>query len=255
LSDPFSFTVMLVLSLVAPIAAWLSHRARDMVRRLDRVPTRAVRDLAPGMAEVAGALRAEQEPLRTLGGERAVAVRRRFSCSYRVNQQTKRSLVLLDEVDAVPIVLEDESGSCVLALDPAVVLGSERRLDFEPKAFQAAHPACMDRIRSALFFGGEIRTVHVEECWVPEGASGFVSGTAIVDAVEPAEGYRGSTARFRMHGDEESPLIVSSWSERRIRRHVAMPALRLAWVAIASLLVVIAIVASGRVLAAIAGLG
>lgn len=253
MNDPFQLIAVMVLGSLAPLALWLGWGARAIVRRLDRVPTRTVRELAPGPAEVSGALRAEAATLRTLAGAEAVAVRTRLSCTARSGGKSRRTLALVDVVEAVPVILSDAGGSCVLAVDPAIVLGSERSSSCAPEVLAQARPDLLERLRAALLASGEIVQVHVEETWVPEGATGFVSGTAVPDGAEPEEGYRAAGERFRMHGDEEHPLIVSSWSERRVRRHVAMPSNRLYWVAAASLLVVIAILAAGRWMASAGG--
>jgi hypothetical protein len=252
MSDPFQMVAVMILSVIGPLAAWLGWRSRAIVRRLDAVPTSTVRGLAAGLAEVAGTLRAEREPLRTLSGDLALAARTRLSCTYVNNGRINRSLALVDVVDAVPIVLEDATGSCVLAVDPALVLGMERRFDLTVEVLEAARPELLARLQYGLV-SGRVTKIHVEQTWVPQGATGFVSGRAVVDEVVPEEGYRDAMARFSMHGDEESPLIVSSWPERRVRRHVAMPSLRLYWVAAASAYVVIAILVAGAVMKAIGG--
>jgi hypothetical protein len=254
MTDGLSFTVALWLAVIAPISAWLAWDARAIVRRLDRVPTRSVSELAAGPAEVAGTLRAEEEPLRALGGEAAVAIRTRLGCTYKAGRKTQRTLVVVDVVEAVAIVVEDETGSCVLAVDPVLVLGKDRRATYAAATYERMRPDRMQQLREALTSSGEIQTVHVEESWVADGGRGFVAGNAVIDGAEAEAGYRGAHARFRMHGDEASPLLISSWTERAVRRHLAMPSLRLAWVAAASVIVVVAVLVAGRVIAAAAGL-
>lgn len=231
--------LLVVPALIAFGAALLviAARSRGLAKRIEDLPTRSVRELAAGLAEVEGVLRAET-PLRTLDGAPAVAIRRVLDCQATVGSKTGVLSSVLDELECVPVELCDATGTCELRLDRMLLLATPTRRRVTRAQLASAYPELHARLLAEVagrFMYGvpperSVGDVWLTETYVADGARGFVSGRAEADGTSEAdEGYRGGHARFRMVGTEEEPLILAPWSEREVHAFLARPARRLAW--------------------------
>jgi hypothetical protein len=198
-------------------------------RQVLRRETRPVRAIEAGPVEVAGAVRAKGQPLETLDGTPATAIKTVVSYSYHSGSKTYARNGVIDEVIAVPAELVDDTGSCALDAPSVVLLGESRLSTFTAADFVTRCPALWDRIK-----GPKVVRVTVEESFIPEGAVGLASGEAevIEDAIEPGEGYRGERRRrFRLTSTAERPLILSAFPEATARRILLRPAVIFAMLA------------------------
>ncbi len=215
--------LLILLGASLGVLAWRASRAG---RRLLRDRARKVRELDPGPAKLTGELRAT-EPLTALDGSRAVAVRGSLRCVDKSDAEDFRSLDV-PYTGCSPVEVVDETGTCALEVGPMLILGPTRSHVFEGKDFEARHPALWSGVLG-LPAGAKVEQVFAEEIVVPDGVTGIASGKASL-----AEGL---PRRFKLGGDEGSPLVLSCWDEKTVLRVLLMPAVRVAWLALLSLLV------------------
>jgi len=227
--------VLLLIALGA-IGVWQIANAMlslGPARRVQRIPTRPVAELAEGPAEVRGRIRSLDTPLRNVEGAAVVVLRTRFSFAHRSGNKTYSTLFLRDDVETVPVELTDPSGTCVLDLDEVIMLGALRKWSFDAGVFAKEHPKLWERCLETMP-DKEILRVTIEQQWIEDGSTTLVSGNAVVSELADADDYRGTHPRFRMQSTIFDPLIVSSWPERELERHLRLPSIRHAWVGVLS---------------------
>ena len=253
------FDALLVLSLLALGAVLLTSAFGSLgpARRVRRIPTRAVSALTEGLSEVAGTIRAVagasgDESLRTLDGTNAVVVRTSMSSTQRRGNKTYRVLAGTDDLETVPVELTDATGTCVLELDEMIVLGETQRWQFTRDELESAHPTLFAKLVERNPPSGTIVQVYVEQTWIADGATALVSGEATASEID-SEDYRGRHRRFRMQSSAFDPLIVSSWPEGALQKHLVGPAVRLGWIGALCFAAAGAILLCARLVTAAAG--
>ncbi|MDI1429800.1 hypothetical protein [Polyangium sorediatum] len=184
----------------------LVFRAREgaaLVLEVWRRPTKRIAEIEPGVVELAGRISAAEEPIDGLSQKGCVAVRthiRGFSGEGKRRERLGERSVLR----ASRAALRDESGTCVVDLGDAEVVGDE----------WVSHAVRVEEVASSwppwardLVPPGATH-VEVEEAVVPEGADVMI--TAVTRKQERVEGfYRDARARWELGGSEEMRGLVT----------------------------------------------
>lgn len=250
---PLDILIASVLALTGGGLSTFAFVSSRHVRRILREKTSRVAELATGPAEIVGDLHA-QTPVLTLDGSPAVAVRWAVHATYhRKSDDTTTSPDVVYTKCSVAEVT-DESGTCALEMDRFVLLGPKKRHVLTGPDFEAKHPDLASEVLTRDE-GQTVEQVIIEETIVPDGVRGFVSGEAVLDdARGRSGGYRDGKRRFKLRGDENRPLIVSGWCQRRIVREFFRPVLSIVALAAVALVLAAAAVAIPLYLRSRAGL-
>ena len=187
------------------VGSMLVFRAREgaaLVHEVYRRPTKRIAEIEPGVVELAGRITAAEEPIDGLSQKGCVAVRtviRGFSGEGKRRERLGERVILRVSRAA----LRDESGTCVLDLGDAELVGDER---VSPAVrVETVAPSWPSWARDLVPPGAS--HVEVEEAVVPEGADVMI--TAVTRKQERVEGfYRDARARWELGGSEERRSLV-----------------------------------------------
>jgi hypothetical protein len=206
-----------------------SARAASTIRHVLWHRTSRVIALTNGPAKIAGTLSA-RDPIIGLDGTAAVAAWRKVSCRPRSDADGGPPTL---HAECAEIEVTDDSGSCLLEIGAARIVGPSRSYTFSSEAFAERFPALWADVSKAKpwFCAGEI---VVDETLVPDGSNGVVSGRASLDdaGTHHGGGYRDGNRRVKLTGDDEHPLILSAWEEKPLLRHLGGPLLGVAWIGV-----------------------
>jgi len=204
-----------------------------MVRRIVRQETLHAADVKPGPAELAGVLRAAGEPLMSLSGQPAVAIKRTQYHTYQAKNDSDGYRTLsVTRADATRVELTDASGTCLLDLDRVLLFGPTSSYAITGANCKAKHPEIWRQVSSEHADGVTIEAVYIEETIIPDGITGFVSGTAEAsDELAPGDDYRGVGRRLKLTGEANRPLIVSAYDEATVLEMLRAPLKRMVIVA------------------------
>lgn len=193
----------------------LVFRAREsaaLVLEVWRRPTKKVAEIEPGVVELAGRISAAEEPIDGLARKGCVAVRttiRGFSGDGKRRERLGERSILR----ASRVALRDASGTCVVDLGDAEVVGDEWvspavRVE---EALSSWPPWARDLVPPGATH------VEVEEAVVPEGADVMI--TAATRKQERVDGfYRDAQARWELGGSEEMRCLVTVGGQNQLFR-------------------------------------
>ena len=245
---PIVFTIILLI--VAMLGALFAITGLRVFRRLKRVPTCSVAELAEGPAEVTGRVRALSQPLCTLAGTHVVALRTAIEITYKSGSKVYRDPWALDQIQATRVELTDASGSCEIDAEHLIPFATSELTVMGASEFSTRHPELFAQLPRA----NPIVHVRTNETYVEEGAEVFVSGSATATSVEPDTDYRAMRSRYRVHGDPDRPLLLSAWPERDVSRYMLRPAVLAAGCAILAVAVIALLWRAHSYIAGAAGL-
>jgi len=206
--------VMLGASLVCAGLA-LVFRAREgaaLVLEVWKRPTCAIKDIQPGVVELAGTLSASDGPIEGLSRKGAVAVKTTLT-GFRGEGRRRERLGERNVVRAARAVLRDESGACVVDLEDAEIVGEEWTSSVAPvSGLPAEWPSWARDLVPP-----EASRVKVDEVVVPDGAEVMV--TAVTRRQERTEGfYRDAQSRWEVGGDETRKVLVTVGGQGKLFR-------------------------------------
>ncbi|MDI3282940.1 hypothetical protein [Polyangium sp. 15x6] len=193
----------------------LIFRAREgaaLVLEVWRRPTKKIAEIEPGVVELAGTIAAAEEPIDGLSRKGCVVVRttlRGFSGDGKRRERLGERSVLR----ASRVALRDASGTCMVDLADAEVVGDEWvspavRVE---EALSSWPPWARDLVPPGATH------VEVEEAVVPEGADVMI--TAVTRKQERVDGfYRDARARWELGGSEEMRSLVTVGGQAQLFR-------------------------------------
>lgn len=203
------FFIGVMLLVVAFLIACIGLRGVPIVGRLLRRPTSTVARLREGPVELSGKVMAIGEPVLSISGHRCVAAKTTVSSRAGTGDRSsgtgsQESLRL-----APAVRLVDATGTCVLELANAQIVGEH----WQSKSIsggQLANVPWVDLIppRSAA--------VAVAEELILDGATVLVSGDATL-LVTPPETYReGPAEQWVISGSADHLLVIASGGQTRL---------------------------------------
>lgn len=220
--------------------------------RIYRDKTSRVSELASGPVELVGELRAI-DPVIALDGSRSVVAQRALYYKIRRDDETSESAPV-SRTECSPVEVSDESGACLIELEPTLILGHKKHYVFEAERFRELHPKLWSELVRPEA-GETVVEVIADEVAVPDGARGFMSGEAMLDdSPERGEARRDGVRRFKLRGGSRRPLIVSSGDKKAVVGVLLRPILRVAWLSLLCWLVAALAIAIPLWLTARAGL-
>jgi hypothetical protein len=200
----------------------------NAIRRVLRHRLSKVAVLTNGPAKIAGTLSA-REPLTGLDGTAAVAAWRKVVCRRRPDDDGDTGPTTFHSACA-EIEVTDETGTCVLEMGAAFIIGPSRSHTFSRSLLEERFPELWADI-SKTNGGVDIVEVSIDETLVPDGSKGVVAGhAALENAVPQGSAYRDGNRRIEMSGDDEQPLILSAWGEKPLLRYLGGPLLGVVWI-------------------------
>ncbi len=205
-------------------------RSTTPIRRVLRDDASKVAALENGPAKIAGKLSTRQ-PIVGLDGTPAVAVWREVSCRHGSEGEGDRGPTTFHP-ECAEIEVTDETGTCVLEMGAALLVGPSNSYTFTPAALAERSPALSAAVTASNRWL-DVVEIFIDETLVPDGSNGVVAGRASLDDAGVHAGeYRGGHRRVRLSGDDEQPLILSAWGEKPLLRHLGGPLLGLAWIGV-----------------------
>jgi len=214
-------------ALLGAIALVFAMRSLGPYAQVLRRPTIGLDALAEGPVEVAGVLRAVDRHLTTVLDDPAIAIHSVAEAEYRAANAKSRTVKVLDDVAAVPAVIEMGERKAMLDLDDVMLLGRRLVRVYSQTAFEERHPELFKELALPV---SQVGSITLTQVWIPSGEEGLVSGEAALDGTVP-DGYRGTQQRFRIAGSGSRPLILAARTEAEARTVLARPAVSMFWIA------------------------
>lgn len=221
MSATFPVVITFVLAQMLLVCVFAARSVLRAHRRVRHVQTRKVSELAPGPAEVFGRIRALAEPLMTAGGVPAVVIRTELETVYSNGGKTYRDPFAYDGVAAVPIELDDGSGTIAIDAEHLVPVAERLTTTVAPDDYAARFPELFGK----MVKNTDLVEVRVHETFVPADIDAFAAGEAVASGEAIAgDDYRDARTKLRLRGSEEQPLLLSGWHEADVRKHLLHPA-------------------------------